>query len=326
MSDLYKVKNVDRLDFTLNSAQVTNSIAEVKTPVKHGLNVVCTQLKAVGRRPRTIESYSYLFNDFTDKAGVKYVEDINVDVIYNYLDMLDVGLSTKLIRLKTIKAVLSRFYDNGWFDNRFWTNINITIDADVKEGATEADVATLLSLIDKSTFVGLRNAAAILLMYRTGVRISTLGKLRKGHVIIDSRELSLDGRVQKNRSALRLPLDRQLLGILTALMEESDKVRAHYGKTNDALFITERGNAIANNSGKNITGAISKALSNYARKYDLRNINAHALRRAYAKNLLDKGANIALISKALGHKNISTTTQYLHLDDQEVLDSLREFS
>ena len=40
---------------------------------------------------------------------------------------------------------------------------------------------------------------------------------------------------------------------------------------------------------------------------------AHAIRRAFAKNLYDKGADVALISKVLGHSNLAVTTQYLDI-------------
>mgnify|MGYP003580375914 CR=1 FL=1 len=40
----------------------------------------------------------------------------------------------------------------------------------------------------------------------------------------------------------------------------------------------------------------------------------------FAKSLLNKGANIAEISKALGHSNLALTTKYLHLDKEEVAD------
>ena len=323
LSDLYNVRNANRLDFTLNNEATKNKVIEDKKPIEHALNVVWKQLRAIGRRDRTIESYTYIFTDFTEKAGIKYIEEIDVNTIYEYFEMTDVSLSTKLIRLKTIKAVLSRFYDNGWFSSRFWTSIQIIVDTDVKEGADESDITLLLNLIDKSSFTGLRDAAAILLIYRTGIRINTLGKLRESHVNIDDKELALDGSVQKNRSLLRLPLDEQLTNILTVLMAENDKVREYYGEDNDSVFITFRGVSVINS--KSNTNAISKALSKYAKKYDLKNINAHALRRAYAKNLLNQGANIALISKALGHKDLATTTQYLHLDDKEVLDSLRDY-
>ncbi|MDZ5713549.1 tyrosine-type recombinase/integrase [Jeotgalibacillus haloalkalitolerans] len=57
----------------------------------------------------------------------------------------------------------------------------------------------------------------------------------------------------------------------------------------------------------------------------MKNINAHAIRRAYAKNLLSKGASVALISKALGHSDLSVTTQYLDLSVEEVVTNLRAY-
>lgn len=55
------------------------------------------------------------------------------------------------------------------------------------------------------------------------------------------------------------------------------------------------------------------------------NINPHAIRRGYAKDLLNKGANLALIPKALGRSILAVTTQYLDLDENEVVTNLRAF-
>lgn len=57
----------------------------------------------------------------------------------------------------------------------------------------------------------------------------------------------------------------------------------------------------------------------------MEDINAHAIRRGYAKKLLDTGANIVLISKALGHSDLGVTTQYLDLDTEDVATSLSDY-
>ncbi|MGE6603275.1 tyrosine-type recombinase/integrase [Lysinibacillus fusiformis] len=54
-------------------------------------------------------------------------------------------------------------------------------------------------------------------------------------------------------------------------------------------------------------------------------MNAHAIRRAYAKNLHDNGASVALISKTLGHSDLSSTVFYLDLDVEEVAKDLRGY-
>ena len=55
------------------------------------------------------------------------------------------------------------------------------VDKKVIKGAKPNDIAILMSLIDKSTFIGLRDVIAILTMYKT-IRISTLGQLDERHI------------------------------------------------------------------------------------------------------------------------------------------------
>ncbi len=276
-----------------------------------------------GNRPRTIESYEYIIKQFVDVCQIDYVEDINLDKLYHYLDVLEVKPATKLIRLKSIKAVLSKFYNNGWIKDRFWSNIQIKIDKEVKKGAKESDIDKLLQLIDHTTFIGFRDACAITLMYKTGIRIRTLGELRERHIDLEKLCLNLDGSTLKNHKFLKLPIDEGLAEMLKMLIKLNDGIRAHYGTDNKNVFITQNG--LAMNMSKSFNCAISKQLNKYAKRFGLENINAHAIRRAYAKRLHDKGASIAIISKALGHSDLAVTTQYLDLDIEEVAKDLREY-
>ncbi len=118
------------------------------THISIALETVFKQMRIAGNRPRTIESYEYIFKQFVEVCRIEYVEDININKLYHYLDVLQVTPATKLIRLKSIKAVLSKFYNNGWVKERFWSNIQIKIDKEVKKGARESDIDKLLQLID----------------------------------------------------------------------------------------------------------------------------------------------------------------------------------
>src|SRR5699024_9726065 len=182
-----------------------------------------------------------------------------------------------------------------------WEGVQVSVDKSVKESTEENDLLLLLNLIDKTTFVGYRDACAILLIYRTGLRLNTIGQLRESHVNFDTLELILDGRIMKGRDMLKLPIDQQVADNLRQLIKANDEVRSFKGTNNDYLFITARGDSIINNEIH--TNVISKQLSKYAKEYGLKNISAHAIRRAFAKRLLNQGASVALISKALGHKD-----------------------
>jgi len=67
------------------------------TPISYGMEVVFKQMKIAGNRPRTIQSYDYIFKQFLQFNGLVFVEEINSDSIYNYLDNLEVSIQTKKI-------------------------------------------------------------------------------------------------------------------------------------------------------------------------------------------------------------------------------------
>lgn len=291
--------------------------------VGDALETIYQQMRISGNRPRTIESYKYIFNQFIEMTLLKHVDEITIDSIYHYLDALQVSPSTKLIRLKSIKAVLSKFFDNGWIKEKFWNNIHIKIDKEVKKGTKESDIEMLLAVIDQSTFIGFRDATAIRLMYTTGIRIRTLGELRERHIDFDSLYLNLDGSTLKNHKYLKLPINEEVATILRILIKLNEGIRTHFSTDNKNVFITQNG--LPMNSSKSSNCAISKQLNKYSKRYNLKNINAHAIRRGYAKNLLEKGASVALISKALGHSDLAVTTQYLDLDVEEVATDLRNY-
>ncbi|MFC4797751.1 phage integrase SAM-like domain-containing protein [Neobacillus sp. GCM10023253] len=120
-------------------------------------------------RERTLNDYILIFNHFLKATNVKYLEEITVDIIYRWLDSMNVSASTKSTRLKCLKAVLGKCFNNGWLQSKFWLTVQIKLDKKVKSGTKRNDLNVLLSLLDTSTFIGLRDAVAILQLYKKGV-------------------------------------------------------------------------------------------------------------------------------------------------------------
>ena len=300
----------------------TEAPAKKGMTVEKGLSIIHEQMRLNGYRERTLNDYNLIFSKFIEITGVKYLDEITVDTIYTWLNSMEVSQSTKSTRLKCLKAVLSKFYNNGWYQAKFWLTVQIKLDKKVKKGAKQNDLNILLSLLDTSTFIGLRDAVAILTLFKTGVRIKTLGDLKESNIDLQNKVLNLEGSIMKNHNYLKLPLDDQLIELYSVLIEQNNKIRTYYKQENEFLFITMKGKSI---NGKSTNNAISKQLHKYSQRYELENINAHAIRRAYAKGLYERGANVALISKALGHSDLAVTTQYLDLEVDEVAENLRDF-
>ncbi|MFD2654506.1 tyrosine-type recombinase/integrase [Gracilibacillus thailandensis] len=303
--------------------EVANDHVKRGYPIQKALTTIVKQMKASGLRPRTINDYELHVNHFAEVTKVTYIEEVHADHIYEWLSSMNVNNQTKLTRLKCLKAFLNRCIDNGWITSNFWKSIKVKVDNPVKEGATDKEINILLTMLDLTRFTELRDAAAVLLMYQTGVRVGTLTELKNKHVNLDEKILRIDGGLIKNHQPIYLPFDNVLERLLDALIQQNEVIRSKYRQANSYLFVTKTGTKIA--SDYNNHNNIMKRINKHARDYGLKNINPHALRRGFAKNLLRKGANIALISKALGHSDIGVTTRYLHLDKEEVAESLRNF-
>lgn len=290
--------------------------------VDSALNTIIRQLEVSGARERTIYDYQTIVGYFIRDTGIEYLEDITDILIYEWLGQMEVANSTRLTRLKCFKAFLSRCYDNGWFTNKFWRSVNIKVDEEIKEGATDEDVNLLLSVLDYTKYLDVRNACAVLLMYKCGLRLGTIARMSESHVDLVNLRLVLDGKLIKNRKGLILPIDDQMAYLLNVLMQQNELIRNEYKKYNDFLFITIKGEGTTNSITSN---AIQRQLRKYTVKFGIQNINPHALRRGFAKNLYDKSNNLLLVSKALGHNDLSVTTKYLHTDLDEVADQLKDF-
>jgi len=293
-------------------------------PIDKAVEVVSRQMEISGNRERTIRDYRIHVRKFAKLTGLTYLHEINTEKIYEWLSKMDVGNQTKLTRLKCLKAFLSRCFDNGWIETkeRYWKNIKVKVDKNVPKWTTEEDILLLLSVLDLNDFVQLRDATAALLMYKTGIRINTVVQLENKHIDFDNKLLRLDGAIMKNHDTLILPFDDTLHRLLSVLVKHNDVIRHVKRKQNNYVFITRFGNITSSGPTNNI---ISKRLTTYSKIYGVKNLNGHALRRGFARSLLDKGAHVFEISKALGHCNLAVTTQYLNIDKEEVAENLRKY-
>lgn len=290
--------------------------------VEQALKTVLRQLEVEGCRERTLHDYNLIVNYYIKQSNVIYLEDITESTVRNWLMSMDVKNSTRLTRLKCFKAFLSRCYDNGWFSNKWWRNIKIRVDEPIKEGATDKDVDMLLSVLQYNNFLDLRNICAVLLMYRCGLRIGTIARMEESCVDFEKMQLNLDGKLLKNHKGLIVPINEQMAYLLKVLIKQNEIIRNEYKENNNLLFITIKGRATNNSITSN---SIQRQLRKYTLEYGIKNINPHALRRGFAKNLYNKSNNILLVSKALSHSDLSITTKYLHTDLQKISDELKDY-
>ncbi|NIK11150.1 tyrosine-type recombinase/integrase [Alkalibacillus almallahensis] len=312
----------DQLNDIFTQSEPVNDRETHALTIEQALARVKRQMEISNYRERTIVDYEHYVSKFAEFIDVKRLADLKNDHIYAWLSSMDVSNQTKLTRLKCLKAFLNKCYRNGWLSHNFWRDINVKVDTPIKKGTAENDIHVLLRMLDLSDFVQLRDAAAVMVMYRTGIRLRTLCQLKESHVDLTHNQLEIDGGLIKNHESMMLPFDDITNRLLDALIKQNDKVRRVANAENDYLFISRRGRNLDTTPTNNTIG---KRLVKYSNEFGLENLSAHAIRRAFAKRLMRKGASVDLISKALGHKDLSVTTRYLQMDKEEVAAALRGY-
>ena len=72
----------------------------------------------------------------------------------------------------------------------------------------------------------------------------------------------------------------------------------------------------------NIPGATGKIASLLAEAGINKSLSIHSLRHTFASTLYEKSNNLLAVQQALGHRSITSTMIYTHLNPEQLIDSL----
>jgi integrase/recombinase XerD len=154
------------------------------------------------------------------------------------------------------------------------------------------------------TTLGLRDRAILELFYATGIRNAELITLRVQDLSLESRQIVVTGKGNKERA---VPLGRIAhTWLLRYLAEARPKLARRYAP--DQVFLTRRGRPFARAN-------LCQMVRNRAKSAGLPACTGpHSLRHTCATHLLQAGADIRFIQELLGHVSLSTTQVYTHVD------------
>jgi site-specific recombinase XerD len=154
-----------------------------------------------------------------------------------------------------------------------------------------------------SATLNLKHKALLALAYSSGVRREEAQQLKAAN--IDSSRMQVhvtNGKGRKDRYTI---LSQKALELL----------RTYYKAIRPSVYLFET----SFEKGKYLSGStLDKIVKRSAEKAGIKKrISFHTLRHSFATHLLEKGVNIKLIQKFLGHSSIKTTMIYLHIANVE---------
>ena len=165
----------------------------------------------------------------------------------------------------------------------------------------------------------LRDRAILELLFSSGLRVSELVNLDRGHINTKRREFMVRGKGQKDRP-------------IFISESAADHVEAYLAARSDSLaplFLNYSRNNIADFSGdyRRLTPrSIQRLISKYAKLAGItKHVSPHTMRHSFATDLLMNGADIRSVQSMLGHSNISTTQVYTHVTDAHLREVYEKF-
>jgi integrase len=162
---------------------------------------------------------------------------------------------------------------------------------------TPAEVDLLVAAAKKRGRYGQRDALAILLCYRHGLRVSELAALRWAQFDWASHRLTVQRRKGSISGVAHPVLPDETRGLKA--MQREQPAGAQF------VFMGERGPISV--------AWFQRMLQRVGAEAGLPSVHPHQLRHAAGFALADKGRDLREIQLHLGHKAISNTTQYVEL-------------
>jgi integrase/recombinase XerD len=182
--------------------------------------------------------------------------------------------------------------------------------------ALSRESATLLvEAPDTRQAAGVRDRAALELLYATGMRASECLGLRLEDLNLSAGYVVCTGKSAKQRL---IPVGAEALAWVRRYLRD---VRPRHTRRRDSghLFVNPRGAALSRQS---LWALVRRAAAAAGLK---RRVSPHMLRHSFASHLLEGGADLRSVQAMLGHADISTTQIYTHLPTAALRRMYRDF-
>ncbi len=171
------------------------------------------------------------------------------------------------------------------------------------------EVDKLLSAPDVRGSIGLRDKAALELMYASGMRVSELVDLTMDGLNLDVGFIKCRGKGDKERI---VPIGRSAKEAISRYLEKGRPKFQKKGASDPHLFLSRLGKKVSRIS----FWKMIKANAKLARIK--RDVTPHTLRHSFATHLLERGADLRVVQEMLGHADISTTQVYTHINKERL--------
>jgi site-specific recombinase XerD len=274
--------------------------------------------------PNTISAYAHTFRLLAAYAQKRLgtppselsLAQLDAPFLAGFLDNLESGRSNSVRSRNARLASLRAFYHYAALEApRHASVIQRVLAIPYKRFTrrlvcylTRPEVQALLGSVDKSSWVGRRNHALLLLAVQTGLRLSEITALRQKDVVLGhGAHVRCEGKGRKERCT---PLAKPTVTVLKAWINEQGADETRF------LFPSSNGGRLSADAVQHALATHIAAVRQKCPSLAKKRVTPHVLRHTAAMELLQAGVDRSLIAIWLGHESLDTTQMYLDADLQ----------
>ncbi len=258
------------------------------------------QLKAYS--PSTIKTYRNEFMQLLQILKTKAVDSLQVDDIKRYMvyTMKKEGISenTAHSRLNALKFYFEQVLGREKF---FWEIPRPKKAQQLPRVFSQDEIAAIIKSVKNR-----KHKTMLMLAYSAGLRVSEVVSLRTYN--IESSRMTIFLSAAKGKKDRVVTLSPVLLVMLREYAREYKPAKKGY------LFEgAEKGSPYSSRSLQEVLAAAKKKAG------IMRPGSIHSLRHSFATHLVERGTDVTMLQKLLGHNDINTTLRYLHTSNKDLL-------
>jgi integrase/recombinase XerD len=274
--------------------------------------------------PNTVASYRDAFRlllQFAQKRLKKVptklaLEDLNVPLICAFLDHLEKERRNCARSRNTRLAAIHSFFRFVSFQEpthcdlcrRILAIPNKRYQRQLIDYLMPEEIDALVAAPDRTTWIGRRDQALLLVGIETGLRVSELIGLKRRDVVLGTgAHLRCQGKGRKERCT---PLRREVIAVLAKWLREG------LAEPASPLFPSSRGGPLSRDAVERLVSRHHRTAHRRCPSLKRKNVTPHVLRHTTAMKLLQHGVDRTIIALWLGHESPETTKMYLHADLQ----------